>query len=129
MTKIYRDIALAPDEQIGRIEDGKIYDTEIEPEEYIGWINYEEGEVFNEGDELMGWVEENGEVVASYEDEEEGIGIGYVTDEGELYVYAEEEDDDIYVGKVTDMKDAVEGAAALLFFFDEYEEDEGYIEE
>lgn len=121
--KIYRDVPMLPDKLIGRIDnEGKIYDLEdVEKEEYIGWINYEEGEVYDVDDELMGWLEDDGAIVGHYEDGDEEIG--YVTEEGEVYGYDEDEEE-IYLGKVTGMEDATEGAAAMLLFYDIFDEEE-----
>lgn len=120
--KIYQDVPMLPDKLIGRIdENGKVYQIKDGKDEYIGWLDYEAGEVYDEGDELMGWVEDDGVIIAQYEDEEEDLG--YVTEEGEVYGYDESEED-LYLGKVTDMQDATEGAAAMLLFFDIIEEDE-----
>ena len=126
--KIYRDVAFAPDEQIGYIDgDGRIYAVEAgQPDQYIVYIDYEEGEVLTSDDELMGYITEEAEVIASYEDED--VNIGYVDETGGLYLYGEDEED-LYVGKVDEMEDSTEGAAAILFFFDEdgeiIEEEEG----
>jgi hypothetical protein len=118
--KIYRDVAFAPDEQIGYIDnDGRIYAfTEGQPDQYIGYIDYEEGEVLTSDDELMGYITDEAEVIASYEDED--VNIGYVGENGGLYLYGDDEED-LYVGKVDEMEDSTEGAAALLFFFDDEE--------
>jgi hypothetical protein len=118
--KIYRDVAFAPDEQIGYIDsDGRIYAfSEGQPDQYIGYIDYEEGEVLTSDDELMGYITDEAEVIASYEDED--VNIGYVGENGSLYLYGDDEED-LYVGKVDEMEDSAEGAAALLFFFDDEE--------
>jgi hypothetical protein len=118
MSKIYRHIPLSPDEVIGRIEDGKIYDEEDGENLYIGRIDYTEGAVYDDEDGYMGWLEGKREVYARYDDGEEAA-LGYVAEDGKLYLYDEEEDDHLYVGQVIDMTNPVEGAAALLFFFDE----------
>lgn len=120
--KIYRDVPMLPDKLIGRIDDkGKIYDLESGKDEYIGWINYEKTEVYDEDDELMGWLEDDGAIVGHYEDGDEEIG--YVTEEGEVYGY-DEDDKEIYLGKVAGMEDATEGAAAMLLFYDIFEAEE-----
>jgi hypothetical protein len=119
MAEIYKCIHLNSDKHVGSIDqEGKIFARQPGLEEYIGWIDYEDGEVYNREDIFLGWVEDDGGVVAHYD--EEDIDLGYVTDGGELYLYDDE--DEIYVGKVVDMEDSVEGAAALLLFFDEEEE-------
>lgn len=120
--KIYRDVPMLPDKLIGRIDDeGKIFDVESEEEEFIGWIDYAEGEVYDADDDLMGWIENDGTIIGQYEDEDEEIG--YVSDEGEVYGY-DDEGKDLYLGKVALMRDATEGAAAMLLFYDIFDEDE-----
>lgn len=119
MAKIYENIEMAPDKLIGRIDpEGKIYDEEDGESLYLGWVDYEHGRVFDEEDGTMGWVEDNGEIYGSYEDGD--LLLGYVGDEGKLYLY--DEDDEIYVGQVTEMTHMADAAAAVLFFFDEFEE-------
>jgi len=124
MADIYVDVPLLPDEKIGYInKDGHIYGyLEDGQEEYIGWVDYEEGIVYagKEDDEEvleMGWVEENGDIFATYEDGEERLG--YVNEDGKFYGYTD--DGDEYLGQVTGMTNTVEAAAAILFFFDEEE--------
>lgn len=119
---IYRDIPMMPDKLIGRIDEkGKVYDVESGKETYVGWINYEEGDVYDEEDDLMGWIEDDGAIVGHY-DEDEDLEIGYITEQGEVYGYGEEEGEEIYVGKLKNMQNGAEGAAAMLLFFDLEEE-------
>jgi hypothetical protein len=125
MADIYQDVPLLPDEKIGHInQSGHIYAyLEDNQEEYLGWVDYEEGVIYagkQDDEEVieMGWIEESGDVFATYEDGEERLG--YVDENGKLYAYTDEGDD--YLGQVTGMTDAAEGAAAILFFFDEEEE-------
>ena len=120
--KIYQDVPMLPDRLIGHIDDtGKVYATKSGKDEFVGWIDYEEGEVYDTEDELMGWLEEEGAIIGHYDDGDEEIG--YVTDDGEVYGYDEDEKD-LYLGKLVTMEDATEGAAAMLLFFDIYEEEE-----
>jgi len=108
---------------IGRIDDeGNVYEVEGEEEICLGWINFDEGDVFDAEDELIGWVEDDGKVVAVDEEADEEIEIGYVNDQGELYAY-EGEDEEALVGQLKNMQDLAEGAAALLFFLDIEEEE------
>jgi hypothetical protein len=112
--KIYRDKALAPDMCIGRIDDrGKILKVELGEDDYLGWIDYQEGDIYDNHDVLIGWVEKDGEVIRLVEDVEEEVG--FVTDESELYCYSKDGEEE-YFGKLKDMQDFSEGAAALLFF-------------
>ena len=114
--KIYRDVPMLPDKLIGRIDDvGKVFDIESDEEEYIGWIDYDEGEVYDADDDLMGWIEDDCTIIGQYEDDNENIG--YVTDEGEVFGY-DDEGKDLYMGKVALMRDTTEGAAAMLLFYD-----------
>jgi hypothetical protein len=122
MADIYLDIPLLPDEKIGYInKEGRVYAyLEDGQEEYLGWVDLSERMIYaeEEGDVFeMGRIEENGDVFATYEDGEERLG--YVDDEGKLYAYTDEGDE--YLGQVTEMTDAIEGAAAMLFFFEEEE--------
>ncbi len=120
MAKIYENIELAPDLLIGHIDgEGQIYFEEEGQSENIGHIDYQNGQVYDQDNVYMGWVEENGEVYGSYE--EGDLCLGYVDDDGKLYLYDDNEES-IHVGQVTEMKHKVDGAAAVLFFFDEYEE-------
>lgn len=121
--KIYRDIPMGPDKLIGRIdEDGKVYEIGQDSERPIGWIDYDEGEVYDIEDDLMGWIEEDGTIIGYYDDDEEE-DIGYVTEDGEIYGYGDG-DNDIYLGKVVEMEDSTQGAAAMLLFYDFEDEEE-----
>ena len=115
-------IEMIKENLIGRIDDeGNVYELEGEEEICLGWINFDEGDVFDTEDELIGWVEDDGTVVAVDEEADEEIEIGYVNDQGELYAY-EGEDEKALVGQLKNMQDLAEGAAALLFFLDIEEE-------
>jgi hypothetical protein len=113
--EIYREVPLSPDKLIGRIDDeAKVYDVTAE-EKMIGWIDYEEGDVYDAENELLGWVESDGAIIRYMDEEEEDIG--FVTEDGEVYGY-DEGGDNLYLGRVKEMRDAVEGAVAMLLFFD-----------
>ena len=71
--------------------------------------------IYNNHDDIIGWVEKDGEVIRLVNDEEKEIG--FVTEEGELYWYSTDGEEE-YFGKLKDMQDISEGAAALLIFFD-----------
>ncbi len=115
--KIYRDKALAPDKYVGRIDArGKVLEVELGEDDYLGWIDYSEGDIYDSRDAIIGWVEKDGEVIRLVEDKEEEE-VGFVTDEGELYRYSKDLDEE-YFGKLKDMQDFSEGAAALLFFLE-----------
>ncbi len=117
-------IDLTPKNLIGRIDDeGNVYEVEGDEEICLGWINFEHGDVFDVEDVLIGWVEDDGMVVAVDEEEDEEIEVGYVNDQGALYAYAGE-NEEILVGQLKEMQDLAEGAAALLFFLNIEEEDE-----
>ena len=115
------NIEIIPENMIGRIDDqGNVYEVEGGDEICLGWINFEDGDVFDDEDDLIGWVEEDGTVVAVAEEGDEEIEIGYVNENGELYCYTGEDEESL-VGQLKNMQDYAEGAAALLFFisFDE----------
>jgi hypothetical protein len=125
MATIFEHISLSPDNKLGHInEDGEIYGfmEDSGEEEYIGRVDYDEGVVYllDEDEEIaMGWVDENKNIIASFEDED--VEIGFVKDNGDLHYYVDE-DDAPYIGRVDGMTDPVEGAAAMLIFF-EFEEE------
>ena len=115
-------VEITPENLIGRIDDeGNVYEVEGDEEICLGWINFDEGDVFDVEDVLIGWVEDDGTVVAVDEEEDEEIEVGYVNEKGELYCY-EGEDQEALVGQLENMQDYAEGAAALLFFLDVEEE-------
>ena len=112
-----------PEEVIGRVdEDDNIYATGEGEEEYLGWIDYEEGEIYDDEDNLIGWAEDDGTIVAYDKESEEEIELGYINDEGDLYYYTGE-DEEAYLGKLVEMSDYADGAAVLLFFVGEEEEE------
>ena len=126
MATIREHVRFSPDDDLGQInKDGEIfgYLEATGEKEYIGRVDYDEGIVFlfDEDTEIaLGWVDERNRVIASFE--EEDIHIGDVKSNGDLYYYIDDNDSQ-YVGKVEEMTDPVEGAAALLIFF-EFEEDD-----
>lgn len=126
MATIFEHIRLGRDSKLGFInEDGGIYGfrEDTDEEEYVGRVDYDEGVVYlldEDSEVALGWIDDNNNIVASFEDED--IEIGYVKENGDLYYYIDENDAE-YIGRVEDMSDPAEGAAALLVFF-EFEEDE-----
>lgn len=118
--KIFEDKAFSPDKLIGSIDDeGKVYSLEAEGQsEYLGHIDYEEGEVYDAENVLLGWAEDDGTIIAYYEEDEEEEEIGYITEDGEVYYYDSEEEE-VYFGTLQDWKEYSDGAAALLFFTEE----------
>ena len=131
MATIHEHVPLSPDNKLGFItDDGDIfgYMEHNNQEEYVGRVDYEEGLVCllddNEEEDteiVLGWIDEDANIIASFENGD--IVIGYVKDNGDLHYYIDENDAP-YVGKVSDMRDPVEGAAALLIFFEFEVEDE-----
>ena len=114
-------VEIIPQNMFGRIDDqGNVYEVEGQEETCLGWINFDDGDVFDDEDELIGWVEDDGTVVSLDDKGDEEIEIGYVNEKGELYCYTGE-DEEALVGQLKNMQDYTEGAAALLFFlsFDE----------
>ncbi len=133
MATIYEHITLSPDTKLGHIdEQGDIfgYIETSGQEEYVGRVDYDEGVVYllvlEEDTEIaLGWIDEKNKIIASFE--EEDIEIGYVKDNGDLYYYIAKNDSH-YIGRVSDITDPVEGAAAMLIFFEFEEDDEDTIE-
>lgn len=122
MSKIYRHIAAGSDEQIGHIEPehGYVYSARFGPDKYIGWVNYEKGYVYSHRlgpDKYLGWVDmSNGKIYASRLGPDQYLG--QVERDGKLYRHVSG-GRDTYLGTLTDMRHLVEGAAALLLFFNE----------
>jgi hypothetical protein len=118
VVKFFIDKPISPDELSGYIDpEGQIFTSGSGSEEYLGWIDYDEGDVYDETDSLVGWVEDNGAIIAYYSDTEEELEIGYVTQAGELFCYDQDEKE-LYFGRLRNMQNAVEAAAALLLFLD-----------
>jgi len=114
---IFRDQALNPDKLVGRIDErGKVYDLEGGRDRLIGSVYYEDGEVYDGENMLLGWIEEEGTIVRFFNDE--NIKVGFITPDGEIYGYDEDEQV-VCRGRVTGLQDNIEGAAAMLFFFNE----------
>jgi hypothetical protein len=121
MVKIFIDKPISPDELCGQIDaQGQIFTSGSGKREYLGWIDYEEGDVYNEANCLVGWAEDDGTIIAYYQESEEELEVGYVTDDGEVYYYDEDEKE-LYFGRLKKLHSFVEGAAALLFFLDREE--------
>jgi glucan-binding YG repeat protein len=125
MATIYEHIRFEKDTKLGFInQDGEIfgYLEDSGEEEFVGRIDYDDSVVYllDEDEEIaMGWLDDENKIIASFE--EEDIVIGYVKENGDLYYYVDDNDAQ-YIGRVDDMSDPVEGAAALLIFF-EFEEE------
>ena len=112
---IYQDTPSMSDELVGRIDEaGKVYDVSAGRELYVGWIDYEESEVYSLDDELLGWVEGEEDIVSCLGDENDEIG--FVNQIGEVFGF-DDDGEDVFLGRICDMQDAVEGAAALLLLF------------
>jgi hypothetical protein len=121
---IYLDREMAPDQLLARIDEkGKFYSVSDGEEEYLGWIDHEEGDVYDGDDFMIGWAEDDGVVIAYFEEEDEEYQVGYVNDQGEIYYYTEGVEE-AYFGSVKDMQHYADGAAALLFYLEEEVEEE-----
>jgi len=116
MAKVYQDKILLGDKLIGEIdEQGKVYSIEGHKSVYVGWIDYEQRDVYRKDEVLIGWAEEDGKILAYNEAEDEEEEIGYINEDGELFFYDKNEED-VYFGKLKEWEAYAEGAAALLFF-------------
>ena len=125
MANVYGEVAPGQEELIARFDDeGRLYVKIDDVEEYIGYVDYDSGEVYDMDDELIGWIEENGSVILSNENEEEEYEIGFVDEDANMFIYISEDGEKEAVGRIEEMKHPVEGAAALLFFIEDDEEGE-----
>lgn len=118
LVKIFIDKPNAPDELSGRIDaEGQIFSTGSSGRKYLGWVDYEEGDVYDDHDCLIGWTEDDGTIIAYYQETEEELEVGYITEDGEIFYYDEDEKE-LYFGRLRNWEYFVEGAAALLLFLD-----------
>lgn len=118
LVKIFIDKPNAPDELSGRIDaEGQIFTTGSGGRKYLGWVDYEEGDVYDDQDCLIGWAEDDGTIIAYYQETEEELEVGYITEDGEIFYYDEDEKE-LYFGRLRNWEYFVEGAAALLLFLD-----------
>lgn len=104
----------SPGDLVGWIApDGAVFAGDVDqPGRVVGRIDYEEGDIFDLNETLTGWVEEEGAIIRQFSDAEDEQ-IGYVNEAGEVFGYTDE-GEEICLGVIPDLKDAAEGAAALL---------------
>lgn len=128
MNKVYRHHAFARDEYLGRIaEDGRVYDSRVGPDRYIGRVELENGKIYESRlgpDQLIGRVEaKSGKVYLEKLGPDEYLGR--VIEDGKLYRHKPVAPDE-YLGKVTEMVSVVHGGAAfLLLVVPAYEQEKG----
>lgn len=112
---------------IGRIDkSGNVYAIESDDEILIGTVDYDSNQVFDEEGELLGFLENGRDVISVYEDED-GVNLGNIAENGEVMVFIMNDDEELEeypVGIVENMRKPVDGAAAMIFFFDLDEDDE-----
>jgi len=112
---IYRDLGGTAENLAGRIDrQGKVYGLIQGEDKYCGWIDYEEGDIYNSDNEVLGWIEAEGEIICSTKDGEEAVG--YVDVDGEVFAFKDEIE--IHLGRVADMQDSAEAAAAMLLLLE-----------
>ena len=112
---IYQDTPSMSDELVGRIDEaGKVYNVTAGRDHYVGWIDYEESEVYSLDNELLGWVEGEEDIVSCLS--EENNEVGFVNLNGEVFGF-NDDGEDVFLGRISEMQDAVEGAAAFLLLF------------
>jgi len=104
---------LAAGEVVGWIDShGMVYAGEPDlPSEPVGRIDYLEGDIYNARDELIGWIEDEGAIIAVCNEEDEQVG--FVSEDGEVFGY-NPDGEEICLGIIPDLDDSVQGAAALL---------------
>ncbi len=121
VVKIYIDKPIAPDELCGKIDaEGQVFTSGSGGNKYLGWVDYDEGDVYDGKDQLIGWSEDDGTIIAFYQETEEELEVGYITDDGDIYYYDENEKE-LYFGRLRHWEYYAEGAAALLLFLDRLE--------
>ncbi len=92
VVKIFIDRPIAPDELSGKINvDGEVFTTGSSGKQYLGWVDYEKGDVYDEKDVLIGWAEDDGTIIAYYQATEEELEVGYITEDGDIFYYDEDE--------------------------------------
>lgn len=122
MAKIYRHEAGKKSDYIGRVdvESGYIYSERTGPDKYIGSLDYEKGEIYAHRvgpDKYIGRVDmATGHVYAHRFGPDRYVGR--VTPNGKLYRHVSWGRDE-QIGTIEDLRNVIEGAAAMLFFFDE----------
>lgn len=104
---------LAAGEVIGWIDTrGMVYAGEPgQAAEPVGRIDYLEGDIYNAREELIGWIEDEGAIIAVCNEEDEQVG--FVSEDGEVFGY-DSDGEEVCLGIIPDLDDAVQGAAALL---------------
>jgi len=118
LVKIFIDKPIAPDELSGQIDaEGQVFTAGLHKHSYLGWVDYEKGDVYDAQDRLIGWADDKGAIVAWYPEKEEELEVGYVADDGEVFFYDEAEAEQ-YFGRLRNWEYYAEGAAALLLFMD-----------
>jgi hypothetical protein len=118
LVKIFIEKPIAPDELCGNINpEGLVYCTSSDGQKYLGWVDYEKGDVYDAQDRLIGWADDAGAIVAYYQETDEELEVGYITDDGEIFYYDEDEKE-IYFGRLRKWEYYAEGAATLLLFMD-----------
>jgi hypothetical protein len=116
VVKIFIDKPISPDELSGKIDtEGLVFSAR--GRKYLGWIDYEKGDVYDAQDLLIGWAEDNGAIVAYYKEKDEELEVGYIIEDGDIFYYDEDEKE-LYFGRIKNWEYYAEGAAALLLFMD-----------
>lgn len=123
MSQVFGEIGPGEEALIGRFDDnGRLYVLVEEFEELIGTTDYRSGKVYDLDGDLFGWIDDEGYVIVNDGGDDELV-IGAVDENGGLFIFVTEDGDREQIGRVADMKHPAEGAAALLFFIEDDEEE------
>lgn len=120
-SRAYLHRALAPDPQVGFVDfDGKVYETRLGPDKYIGWVELSTGKVFETRlgpDHYIGRVDlSNGNIfrhLAGAPDEY----IADVDHDGNIFIHKSLAPDP-YVGNITPMPGYAQAGAAFLLLLE-----------
>lgn len=116
MSKVYLALPLGPDRLLGRvIEDGKIFRSQVGPDDEIGHVNLATGDVYEQRfgpDKKIGYVEPgSGKIYISRLGPDEYVG--QVRADGSMHRHVPLAADD-YVGKVEHFISYAHSAGAFL---------------
>lgn len=125
MAQIYQHIPRARDQHVGSVDSGsgRVTAARFGPDQVIGRVDYASSEVFESRfgpDRRIGRATEDGKLYLSRLGPDEYIGR--VEPDGKVYGHRRLAPDE-YLGRVDGLQHPVEGAAALLFFFDQGADD------
>ena len=117
MSKVYFHRLLLPDKLLGRVErNGKVYLTDVGPDDYIGRVDMDNGKIYQSQpglDQYIGRIDlDDGKVyrhVAAGPDDY----LGHVEQDGKMYRHDFLAPDD-YMGKIVEFSSIAQAGAAFM---------------